>query len=323
MENLPLISVIVPVYKVEKYLDKCVSSIVEQTYTNLEIILVDDGSPDNCPAMCDAWAEKDSRIRVIHKENGGLSDARNVGMAVATGEYIAFVDSDDWVDPPMYQCLYDAITTTCSDIASCGARRVWLDGRPAQDVRAVNKAYVFEQENAMEALITAQGLIQTVWNKLYKKNVIEGILFPVGLIHEDEFWSWRVIAQAKRVVTLKETYYNYLQRDNSIMGIGFSDKSLLVVKAKIEQQTYIEKAMPRLTDIGRTSLTYICMHLGVQILKTMRWKDAAQHMEYLKNTIKNYPISKKYLSTLLWKQRLHLQMLHLLFVPVCLLHSIR
>ena len=102
---MDLISVIVPVYKVEKYLDKCVQSIVDQTYRNLEIILVDDGSPDNCPAMCDAWAEKDDRIRVIHKENGGLSDARNAGMAIATGEYIGFVDSDDWIFDDFVRCL--------------------------------------------------------------------------------------------------------------------------------------------------------------------------------------------------------------------------
>lgn len=103
--NEPLVSVIVPVYKVGKYLDKCVESIVEQTYKNLEIILVDDGSPDNCPAMCDKWAERDSRIKVIHKQNGGVSSARNVGIDAAQGEFIGFVDSDDWLEPDMYDCL--------------------------------------------------------------------------------------------------------------------------------------------------------------------------------------------------------------------------
>ena len=111
------ISVIVPVYKVEPYLDKCISSIANQTYTNMEIILVDDGSPDYCPAMCDAWAEKDSRIRVIHKTNGGLSDARNAAMAVATGELMAFVDSDDWIASDMYEHLYQRLTEDNSDIA--------------------------------------------------------------------------------------------------------------------------------------------------------------------------------------------------------------
>lgn len=112
-----MISVIVPVYKVEPYLDRCVRSIVEQTYTDLEIILVDDGSPDNCPAMCDAWAEKDNRIKVIHKQNGGLSDARNAGMDIASGDYLGFVDSDDWIAAEMYQVLYDMLQRDSSDIA--------------------------------------------------------------------------------------------------------------------------------------------------------------------------------------------------------------
>ena len=319
---MDLISVIVPVYKVEKYLDRCVQSIVDQTYRNLEIILVDDGSPDNCPAMCDAWAAKDSRIKVIHKENGGLSDARNAGMAVATGEYIAFVDSDDWIEVQMYQCLYEAMNTTDSDIASCGARRVWLNEKPAQELCAVNKNCVLEQEAAMEALITSNGLVQTVWNKLYRRIVTEGLLFPTGLIHEDEFWSWQVVARARRIVTIKESFYNYLQRDTSIMGVGFSEKGLLVVESKTERQNYIEKAMPNLTDVGRADLVYTCMHLGIQVLKTMHRKDVAHHMKYLKTAIKRYPISKEYLRTLSWKKRLHLRMLQSFFVPVCLLHSI-
>ena len=116
---MDLISVIVPIYNVESYLDRCIESIVNQTYKNLEIILVDDGSPDNCPAMCDAWAARDSRIQVIHKENGGLSDARNAGLAAASGEYIAFADSDDWVDAQCIRSLYGALRETDSEIAAC------------------------------------------------------------------------------------------------------------------------------------------------------------------------------------------------------------
>lgn len=320
---MDLISVIVPVYKVESYLDRCVSSIVNQTYSNLEIILVDDGSPDRCGAMCDAWAEKDSRIRVIHKENGGLSDARNAGMAAATGEYIAFVDSDDWIEPQMYQRLYEAMIATDSDIASCGARRVWLDGKPAKEVCATYRDFVMEQKAAMEALIVSNGLIQTVWDKLYKKNVAKSLPFLVGTVHEDEFWTWQAIARARRVVTLQETYYNYLQRGDSIMGVGFTEKGLLVIQAKTERQNYIENVMPELTDLGRTDLVYTCMHLGIQVLKNMCRKDTVPRMKYLKDTVKSYPISKKYLSTLTWKKKLHLQLLRYLFVPTCWLHSIR
>ena len=318
----PLISVIVPVYKVEKYLDRCVQSIADQTYRNLEIILVDDGSPDNCGAMCDTWAEKDSRIRVIHKENGGLSDARNAGMAVATGEFVGFVDSDDWLNTQMYHYLYEAIASTDSDIASCGARRVWTDGKPSKEVCAVNRDRVLEREAAMEALITANGLIQTVWNKLYRKSTIEGILFLKGQIYEDEFWTWQAIARARRVVTIHDSYYNYLQRDDSIMGSGFSEKYLQVVQAKILRQSYIEKEMPGLKDLGSMNLLYTCMHLGIEVLRETRGKDSLRNMKYLKNTVKRYPISKEYLLMLPWRQRLHLQMIWSLFVPVCWLHSI-
>ena len=125
-----LISIIVPVYRVEPYLDRCVQSIVDQTYQNLEIILVDDGSPDNCPAMCDAWAAKDSRVKVIHKENGGLSDARNAGLAAAAGEYIGFVDSDDWISPDMYRLLYENMAEHGSDVSACGVEMVWEDRTP-------------------------------------------------------------------------------------------------------------------------------------------------------------------------------------------------
>ena len=123
-----MISVIVPIYNVEKYVNKCVGSIVNQTYTNLEIILVDDGSPDRCPEICDEWAKKDSRIKVIHKKNGGLSDARNAGMKIASGDYIAFVDSDDWIAPEMYERLLMAIKNDNSDIAACAVKMVWEDG---------------------------------------------------------------------------------------------------------------------------------------------------------------------------------------------------
>ena len=119
MQNEPLISVIVPVYKVEQYLDRCVQSIVDQTYKNLEIILVDDGSPDNCPAMCDAWAEKDDRVQVIHKENGGVSSARNVGLDAVTGSYIAFVDADDWIESDMLEFLLHNIIEFKADISGC------------------------------------------------------------------------------------------------------------------------------------------------------------------------------------------------------------
>ena len=143
MEN-PLISVIVPIYNVEEYLNRCVESIVNQTYQKLEIILVDDGSPDNCPRMCDDWAKKDSRIKVIHKENGGLSDARNAGMKITTGEYISFIDSDDYIETCMIEILYEAIKKYDCDIASCRVRIV-MDDKPSIPLTsAIDNKKVFD-----------------------------------------------------------------------------------------------------------------------------------------------------------------------------------
>ena len=150
---MDLISVIVPVYNVEAYLDKCISSIVNQTYRNLEIILVDDGSPDNCPAMCDAWAKKDSRIRVIHKLNGGLSDARNAGMTVTTGELMAFVDSDDWIDVHYIEYLYNALRQSNADISACDLREVYDDTTMITFAEQMPRVEVATSEEAIEDIL--------------------------------------------------------------------------------------------------------------------------------------------------------------------------
>ena len=146
MNSQPKISVIVPVYKVEKFLDRCVESIVGQTYENLEIILVDDGSPDNCPSMCDKWAEKDSRIKVIHKENGGVSSARNAALDAATGDFIGFVDSDDWIEPDMYESLMMRIDETGKDIAVCSYYSIEVSGERNECRCIADKAVVCKDD---------------------------------------------------------------------------------------------------------------------------------------------------------------------------------
>ena len=188
--QMSMITVIVPIYKVEHYLNRCVQSIIDQTYRNLEIILVDDGSPDLCPAMCDAWRERDSRILVIHKQNGGLSDARNTGMAVASGDYIAFVDSDDWIAPEMLERLLGAIREDDSDIAACTVQMVG-EGVSTSQFLTVRTNCVLSRQEAQKALLEESLLKQPVWYKLYKRETIRDILFEVGKHHEDVFWSYQ------------------------------------------------------------------------------------------------------------------------------------
>lgn len=245
-----LVSVIVPVYKVENYLRKCVDSIIRQTYKNLEIILVDDGSPDGCPKICDDYAVIDSRIRVIHKTNGGLSDARNAGIEVATGEWIAFIDSDDWVDDRFIATLLEAAITTDSDLAICAYSKVYENGTT---IPAVNG----EQEKILSSLEAIRDLFTRrtyggvmSWNKLYKRNIFidNGIEFPYGKVHEDNFTTYKTYFFANKIVYIDTPLVFYLQRRDSIMGEQFSDKRLDAIEAAVDARKFIESRKISLSE---------------------------------------------------------------------------
>lgn len=225
-----LISVIVPVYNVEKYLAKCVESIRKQTYSNLEIILVDDGSPDACPRMCDQFALDDARIKVIHKPNGGLSDARNAGIEAASGAYIGFVDSDDYIHPKMYMELWKSLKAEKADIAVCGVKKVFDGGEDIPD-QPENTVRVYSGKEAVTNIFEASMYLQSVvaWNKLYRKELFDDVRYPVGKIHEDEFTTYELFSKSDKVVYNTGIYYYYYQRADSIMGerkMSFSSDGL-------------------------------------------------------------------------------------------------
>lgn len=207
-----LVSVIVPVYKVEQYLDKCVQSIVDQTYTNLEIILVDDGSPDNCPKMCDDWAEKDSRIKVIHKLNGGLSDARNAGLDIYKGEYIYFCDSDDYISENAIEVLYDKLIETDSDMAVGNYSEFFND---FIDKKSFEDRIIYSKDEFFFFLFRYVQL-NTAWNKLYKRFIWESLRFPYGQIHEDAATDYLVLEQCKRIVCVNVVTYFYFKNSDGI-----------------------------------------------------------------------------------------------------------
>jgi glycosyltransferase involved in cell wall biosynthesis len=219
-----LISVIVPVYKVEDYLDRCVQSIVNQTYKNLEIILVDDGSPDNCPKMCDEWAEKDSRIKVVHKINEGVSVARNTGIEVATGEYIGFVDSDDYLDEQMYEKLITSCQTTNSDMAICRYKYVYEDGS-CKDVVETNlsianpdnifKFFLNSHVEEKDGVFYHDSIMGAVWRLLIKKEVIGSTRFMKFKIAEDLIFVMNLIDKQSSFSVVDEPLYCYLQREGS------------------------------------------------------------------------------------------------------------
>jgi glycosyltransferase involved in cell wall biosynthesis len=223
--------VVVPIYKVEKYIDKCINSIINQTYKNLEIILVDDGSPDNCPQICDEYAKKDNRIKVIHKENGGLSDARNRGIKEARGEYIGFVDSDDYIDDGMYEYLYNLIKKHNAEISICGFKEVDENGKAIKE----KKSECINEYSSIEALeILAEDIIITnhAWNKLYKRELFvkNSIEYPVGKIMEDISTTYKLFEESNRIVLGDEIQYYYLIRETSISG----EKGLKMCKYHIE-----------------------------------------------------------------------------------------
>ena len=212
----PCISVIVPIYKVEPYLRKCVDSILNQTYQNLEVILVDDGSPDNCGAICDEYARKDPRVKVIHKENGGMSDARNAGMDSSTGEYITFVDSDDWIEAEHVQSLYSLLQGTSKDtIAVSDIQRVDEKGRIVTSF-----AYQKKMNPATEAVFGY------VWNKLYPIELVKEVRFPNVRYIEDLLFNFRVLGKKTYYKFSQKSTYIYLLRDSSILTTDVSEKKI-------------------------------------------------------------------------------------------------
>lgn len=220
-----LISIVVPIYKVEKYLEKCVYSLLTQSYKNLEIILVDDGSPDNCGKICDRFQIMDNRIKVIHKINGGLSDARNVGVEVATGEYITFVDSDDYVDNDYINYLYSLLKTNDSDISIVMPYQV-DENYIIKKSNKKEKIYNYDSVNALKTMLYQKKFETSAWGKLFKIDIVKGIKFPVGKIYEDIGTIYKYLLKAKNVTFSTKRIYYYLQRNDSIMGRKYKSNDL-------------------------------------------------------------------------------------------------
>ena len=234
--NEPLISVIVPVYNVERSLDRCVRSITEQTYRHLEIILVDDGSPDECPRMCDEWAGRDDRIRVVHKPNGGLSDARNAGLNAMHGDFVAFVDSDDYVEPDYVSRLHAGIAD--ADMSVCSIICEDSDGKVRQGSEPIveKQDAVSSEEYLRRALLDWRLVV--AWNKLYAASIWNQLRFPVGRIHEDEYVLHQVVGRCKNINVLLDGLYHYVSTDSSITHSGFSIRTLDRLEALTQRMEY-------------------------------------------------------------------------------------
>ncbi len=247
MDNrkIPLISVIVPIYKVEEYLVKCVDSIRNQTLKDIEIVLVDDGSPDRCGQMCDELAKEDDRITVVHKENGGLSDARNVGIDSAKADLVAFIDSDDYIDLDMMEFLYNNLVKADADLSVCGMIHHFGDVIQLSP-DTLNGYHVAETKEAIRLELTEVPV--TAVNKLYKKSLFEHVRFPKGKLYEDAHTMTPVILETRKVVYDIQPKYHYIHREDSITTKNFRMQSLSLIEANENNMKLILARYPELRE---------------------------------------------------------------------------
>ena len=250
-----------PIYKVEPYLRRCLDSIVNQTYTNLEIILVDDGSPDGCPQICDMYAAKDNRIVVIHKNNGGLSDARNAGLNICKGIYISFVDSDDWVGRDYIKILVNNAKKEQADIVIEKFIKTNSEGNQINREQKNNlfSAVSLNNKQSVGKLFDSDCVFfGTAWGKIYARELFNNIRFPLGLIHEDEYTLYKLLYNSRKTIFLDAALYFYFQRSSSIMGTA-SPSSIRALRAKVERYFFFkEKNEP---DIQELCLKNLCWDL--------------------------------------------------------------
>ena len=292
----PVISVIVPVYMVSDYLDMCIASIVNQSYSNLEIILVDDGSRDDCGNKCDEWAKKDARIIVIHTINGGQAVARNYGMEIACGDYVSFIDSDDYVSVHYIEVLLTTALEHDSDIVVCDFDKFNKNGEYEEyhDDMIISNYSGFD---GLSALIDGYPFHLHVWDKLYKQSVIQEIYFEAGKIHEDVFWLYRAFGQSKRITKVNLTLYFYLQRESSTMGQGYSLRSMDFLEGKNSCLLYIEKYFPELAPQSKLDFFGSCIYMMQCVLKYMSGNEKRQAVAIIRKYKKNCNITFKELSS--------------------------
>lgn len=246
---MPAISIIVPVYKVEEYLPKCIDSILAQTFADFELILVDDGSPDNCGKICDEYADKDNRIVVIHKENGGVSSARNAGLDIAKGKYIGFIDSDDYIDPDMYETLYNNLVNNNADISICGIFVCYKN--VIKNYYSNPISGVFSGIDAFKLALSGKGCAFAPYNKLYKKEILDTIRFPALKIGEDLFIIGDIMLKAKKVIICTDLpKYYYVQRQDSAMQERGSPSIFHAIEACQYNIELIRSSCPQVLPYG-------------------------------------------------------------------------
>ncbi|MCL1982891.1 MAG: glycosyltransferase, partial [Clostridiales bacterium] len=282
----PLISVVVPIYKVEPYLRQCIDSIIAQTYKNLEIILVDDGSPDDCGKICDEYARGDHRIIVVHKENGGLSDARNAGIEIANGEFITYIDSDDWVAYDMIEFLYRNLISHDADISTCGIFDVYKNEIIPKCKNL--EVQVFESEQAVFECFKGEKCVVSACAKLYRKNIFDYTRYPTGKYYEDLLVIIDVFYLAKVIVINTDSKYYYRQRIGSTIHTEYGQTKVELIDAWEQVLRTVEDKYPALSSIVKTKLLIAKLAVLRSMISNKNYRDTANFKKMLSTYRKNY-----------------------------------
>lgn len=289
------ISVIIPVYNVAEYLIECMESVINQTYKNIEIILVDDGSTDYSRNICDEYEKKDRRIRVIHKKNGGLSDARNAGINIASGTYITFIDSDDKITVDMIEYLWTMLISQNVDMSVCQCDYIDERSNLIKNRGLFNDSLILGTEKCMEAFLENPGFNTVAWGKLYKRTFFENVRYPVGKYHEDIFTTYRLVDMCSSVAIGKERKYLYRKRVTSISRHEFSIKHLDAVEGAECRANYIEKKYKALSNLARRSIITATNHCTLKMIQE-GCKDK-KYVAFLQERYRKYSNSYLYCST--------------------------
>ncbi len=309
----PMVSVVVPVYKVEKYIDRCVKSIINQTYTNLEIILVDDGSPDKCGSLIDQYSQIDSRIISVHKENGGLSDARNYGMNYVTGQYTLFVDSDDWLELQMIEIMVDNSIKFRADVVQSAFFYAYEDHLLFEN-RYFSKdepPTLLDKQELMKELVINERVKNFAWGKLYKTELIKDIPFKKGVLFEDVFWAHQVMHLVNTFVMLHKPMCYYFQRSDSIVST-YTPRNLDIIKGLIERHAFLETHYKHLTSASyKNILKANLIHFNLLLINSKKDRGGV-HKKDIQRYIKenNVVLMKSVEEDNYIKQQLKLFLIH-------------
>ena len=248
-KNNPLVSVIVPVYNAAKFLPTCLNSIINQTYQNLEVIIINDGSTDNSPDIIEQYNEKDNRIKAFTQKNQGLSGARNTGLSKATGDYVTFVDSDDKIEPTMIEKLLSALNEAESDIAVCSFKEIFKNKKTTHFNKQDYPKTVYHTEQALRAMLKEEGFMVSATMKLFPINYFKNIKFPLGKLHEDVGTTYKLIMKASKVVFVPDELYIYVHHEKSIISGDFDDRKLDLISLTDQMCNDIDKKFPNLKNV--------------------------------------------------------------------------